>query len=205
MLPLTRTRSSAAAAGDVRVDVFCPAQDRESLCAYHDGLCRTYAAHGVHVAENRSDDQTYLLLARDGREAVGGVGICLRRPGSLPAVIAELRDMPFFPALAAALDEKDRLAEANGLWVRKSHAGTGLSLRLLRAAVETMAAVGVETMVAVGHHRFLALYARCGLHRAAEFAPFAYPDERYLSYILWGNPRDCHPPRGRAIDHFQMA
>jgi hypothetical protein len=179
-----------------------PAEARQYLA----GQRKALAAHGVQVDEreswlNASPGLVSFIAAYDrGSEMVGGIRVHFRPPwGRLP-IEEYLGD----PPLNAFLREKARESPAQvaGLWIHSAHGGTGLADFLILAGMAACRTLGVGWLCGCGHERMLALYRKYG----ARFDPsrtYAYPDERYVTYVLYMDlcwpEAPAHPARAEYL------
>lgn len=168
--------------------VSCATHPRETA-AYYDGLWVCYArfqaeraAHGRADGDRRAG--LFLALARSRQEILGGVGIHLRLgPGTLPVE----RALAGNRLLRERLDGHLAVAELSGLWVADFLRGSGVSLRLMQAAMAALPMLGANVGVGFSHQHALALYANVGLLPDPELRALPYPDPRYASTVLWAD------------------
>ena len=154
---------------------------------YLDGQRQALAAHGVKVDAHASwldapPGVVSLVTAHDsGGTLVGGVRIHLRTPWSRLPIEEELRD----PSLNALLRERAREspAQLTGLWLHAAHSGTGLSDFLFLAGLAACRTLGVGSLCGCVPERMLPLYRKYGARHDAS-RTHAYPDERYVTYIV---------------------
>lgn len=156
-----------------------------ALAAFDRAQAECYGRFGVAAAvvtPERHESIAY-LWARHGGEPVAGLRIHRRRPDRpLPLERFHAGD----PALLAAIDARaaDGIAELAGLWSAPGWSGTGIGARIVAAAIERAAALGVRHLCSFAHqgNRFA---RRLGFRRDPLLRPLPYPDDRYRSTVLW--------------------
>jgi len=130
----------------------------------------------------------FIVAVAPSGELVGGTRIHVRRPGNpLPMERALLHDAQ----LRAVLDrvQPQGVAEYAGLWALPSVRGVGLSGVLSCLAVAITPSLGVKHGCGFTHHHLL-FWTPLGFRLDEKLGFFAYPDERYQSYVLWVDPKD---------------
>ena len=173
----------------MRIELVSSATHPRETRDYYEGLSHCYARFSAdRAAIGRVDvDRSaglFFVLARERRQVLGGCGIHVRsKPGSLPVE----RALGEVPLLQQKLDHHHHVAELSGLWVSDVLRGSGLSLRLMQAAMAALPILGVMVGVGFSHQHVLPLYANIGLFPDPELSNFAYPDRRYLSTVLWAD------------------
>jgi hypothetical protein len=173
---------------------------------YLAGQRQALAAHGMAVEAYASwldapPGVVRLVTAHDSRgEMVGGVRIHLRTSwGRLP-IEEELDD----PSLNAFLQEraKESPAQLTGLWLHAAHGGTGLSVFLFLAGLAACRALGVGPVCGCVSEQMLPLYRKYGARHDAS-RTHAYPDERYVTYVVYVDfswpEAPAHPARAEYL------
>ncbi|HZI05493.1 MAG TPA: hypothetical protein VEZ71_15785 [Archangium sp.] len=166
---------------------------RQYLAGQHQAL----AAHGVTVGAHESwldapPGVVSLVTAHDSvGELVGGVRIHLRNPwGRLP-----MEEYLGDSSLNALLREraKETPAQLTGLWLHSAHRGTGLSDFLFLAGVAACRALGAGFVCGCAPAQLLPIYRKYGGHYDAS-RTYAYPDERYVTYVTYVDLSWCEAP-----------
>lgn len=173
----------------MRIELVSSATHPRESRQYYDGLAHCYARFSADSAAlGRVDVDRcaglFFALARERQQILGGVGIHVRsRAGSLPVE----RALGDHALLRKKLDQHRHVAELSGLWVQDDLRGSGLSLRLMHAAMGALPMLGVMVGVGFSHQHVLPLYGNIGLFPDPELRNFHYPDRRYSSSVLWAD------------------
>ena len=173
----------------MRLELVAAATHPRESATYYEGLRACYGRFDAEgAASGRQDGDRrvglFFILARDRHTIVGGVGIHLRlAAGTFPVE----RALGRHALLEHKLSTHRSVAELSGLWLDGSMRGSGLSKRLMQAGMAALPLLGADVGIGFSHQHVLALYATIGLYPDPELSSFAYPDDRYLSSVLWAD------------------
>lgn len=170
--------------------------DAERVAEFQHNLNECYASYAVqHAAKkariplNTDEDSRsvhyVVVLGTDG-VMLGGTRIHVRSASNpLPMEMA----MPHEARLTEALDRRQALGlvEYAGLWALPAYRGTGLSGLVSCLAVAVTPLLGARVGCGFTHHH-LTFWTPLGFSMDTTLGFFAYPDERYCSYVLWVDP-----------------
>lgn len=170
--------------------------DAERVSEFQSNLHECYASYAVQHAAQKAripvqegpdslSVQYVAVLGRDGA-VLGGTRIHVRSPGNpLPMEQA----MPHEARLKHGLDLRQPLGvvEYAGLWALPAYRGTGLSRLVSCLAVAATPLLGARVGCGFTHHH-LTFWTPLGFSMDDQLGFFAYPDERYSSYVLWVDP-----------------
>ncbi len=181
------------AATGYRVEAHHPDERRDRWMDYLAGAEDTYRAAAVEAALARAvlehERPSLFFVAVDGDDRVVG-GIRCHGPITSPdeaAVTLELAAHPQIDQLRLLLAERipSGLVEMKGAWVDRDHQLTGLGRALARCCVHAMDWWGAAHAVACSSRQLARLWQTTGCRTLGDLAPWAYPDERYQTVVLW--------------------
>lgn len=163
-------------------------QAKQRLC--YERYDVQHAANQIAIPRTAILDGTvhFVVAVASSGELVGGTRIHVRRPGNPLPMERALKDDE---RLRSALDrlQPHGVAEYAGLWALPSVRGVGLSGVLSCLAVALTPSLGVKHGCGFTHHHLL-FWTPLGFRLDEKLGFFAYPDERYQSYVLWVDPKD---------------
>jgi len=169
---------------------------------------RSEAAAAPHQTRNTWKG-VILIVATDQTtgEIAGGVGLYERHPDSpLPVELAIGDTLQLQLALTRWNHEK--VAELSGLWVEEHWRRTGLSTMLMLVAMSAAKLHRATKVVGFSHQHVLEFYSTIGLVPDHGVGQYHYPDHKYVSTFIWGDPIQLStvPPEARpAIKAFASA
>jgi hypothetical protein len=154
------------------------------------GQINALTALGVEGAVLGEEDYnpppgTYASIVRDPLgEVLGGVRIHTRSSGRpLPL---ESGSNPFGPDLQRILAATQSVCEIKGLWVSRHAAGLHLSRKITAQGTALAYLLGHESVVGMAHARaFELISGTLGYVKDSRFPSIPYPDERFMSHIVW--------------------
>lgn len=132
----------------------------------------------------------YLIVATDhtNGEIAGGVGVYERHEDSpLPVELAIGDNLQLRRTLARWSHE--RVVELSGLWVEEHWRRTGLSSVLMLLAMAAARHNKASKAVGFSHQHVLDFYKTIGLIPDYTFGEYSYPDHKYVSTFIWGDPQ----------------
>lgn len=131
----------------------------------------------------------HVLIATDcdSHDIVGSVSIYRRGEGSALPMENAVRDLPRVQPEIARWEGR-HIVELSGLWVDELWRKTGLSEQLMLAAFAASHQLGADKIVGFSHQHVLAFYGSVGLKPDYDLGQYRYPDENYLSTVVWGDP-----------------
>lgn len=130
-----------------------------------------------------------LIVATDqtNGEIAGGVGLYERHPDApLPVELAIGDTLQLQDTLARW--EHEKVAELSGLWVEEHWRRTGLSTMLMLVAMSAAKVHRATKVVGFSHQHVLEFYSTIGLVPDHEVGQYHYPDHKYVSTFIWGDP-----------------
>jgi hypothetical protein len=170
--------------------------DPERVAEFQRNLQECYASYEVQNAARRisiADGPNpevvsvhYVCAIAPSGDIVGGTRIHIRGPGHL---LPMEQAMPNEAKLARALNRRQTqgLVEYAGLWAFPKYRGIGLSGVMSCLAVAATPTLGAQIGCGFTHHH-LNFWEPLGFTVDTRLGFFAYPDERYCSYVLWVEP-----------------
>lgn len=147
------------------------------------------AAASVALSEEPSREDLHLVTATDcdSGAVVASVSVYRRGPG-IPLPIERAIGHHDTMRSEIAGWRGRRVVEMSGLWAEDVWRKTGLSERLLQAAIAACQVLKAEKIVAFGHQHLLGFYETVGLLPEPRLGCFSYPDPRYVSTVMWADP-----------------
>jgi hypothetical protein len=146
---------------------------------YLSGQRQAYATHGLEAPPRAV---RIIGAYDDSGQMVGALRAHFRDVlGHLP--IEEYLGDPSLNALLRARGNESPV-EVCGFWIHPSQGGTGLSDFVLLGTLGASRMLGAGWGCASGHHRVLPFYRKYGVSYDPS-RPYAYPDERYTTYVLY--------------------
>lgn len=173
----------------MRLELVAAATHPRESASYYQGLHACYSrfdAEGAVKGRQDGDRRVglFFVLARERQTIVGGVGVHLRlAAGTLPVE----RALGDHVLLQHKLSAHRSVAELSGLWTDSGLRGSGISQRLMQAGMAALPLLGADVGVGFSHQHVLGLYATIGLFPDPDLSNFSYPDDRYLSSVLWAD------------------
>ncbi len=162
---------------------------------------RSEAAAAPHQTRE-SWKGVYLVAATDSTtgELCGGVGVYERHPDAPLPVEQAIGNTPKFRHALAAW-HNERVVELSGLWVEESWRRTGLSTMLMLMAMSTAKSLRATRAVGFSHQHVLEFYKTIGLIPDPTLGQYNYPDLKYISTPIWGDPIHLTtvPPESRKV------
>jgi ThiF family len=182
------------AGSGLRFEAHHPSESPELWLAYLDGASARYRYHAVEAALDRSKIEdggatSLFWLARDGGLAVAG----LRCKGPLSSsgnahVLEELAAHPELDKVRASIDERIPfgVVEVKGVWVACGrHDKRALGDALARCMVHSMEWFDTRFALYTAAIHALPRWESSGARVAEGLATVAYPDDRYLTVLMW--------------------
>jgi len=176
---------------------FKPIENLKLWFIYLDNLRKALECYGVEnvvlstIAENKSSDSyVILLLDKKSNKILGGIRIEIKSEhNSLPFekidVDINIKEIICKKINFHFINNNCRLAELNGLWVSNEAKGLGLGADLILEATKLAKHLNIGAIVATPPLHTLNYFLQLGYVIDTELPKFAYPDERYLSTIVW--------------------
>lgn len=160
---------------------------------YQEGLTHALSRFGVEqvvlkTVEKKSNEDTYVVLATNpaGFE-LGGIRIEIKTPQNrLPLEKCTTQHQA---TIQMKIDQYIRqnyvVAEICGLWASPLAKGTGLGPDLALQATQLSIDLGADIIVSMLPNHTLTYFTRLGFIADREIPVLAYPDDRYLSTVVW--------------------
>lgn len=160
---------------------------------YQDGLTHALSRFGVEqvvlkTVEKKSNEDTFVVLATNSMGIeLGGIRIEIKTPENrLPL---EKCTTKFQSAIQVKIDRYIKqsyvVAEICGLWASPLAKGTGLGSDLALQATQLALDLGADVVVSMLPSHTLNYFTRLGFVMDREIPVLAYPDDRYLSSVVW--------------------
>lgn len=169
------------------------AADKKINEGYQQGLANALKRFNVdHVilstVEKKLLEDTYLIVACDkyGHE-VGGIRIEIK--SAVNRIPLEKSRTPYSSIIQNKIskltESNETVGEICGLWVDPIMKGHGLGPRLALEATMLGLDLGIDTLVAMLPSHTLDFFKRLGFVETSDIPPMAYPDDRYISTVVW--------------------
>lgn len=180
-----------------------PREDPEIVEKAMSGQAQAYACSGLECAvdaqpwEEIAAGSVHFVVAQDQRtgELAGGIRLCVRKSDQkLPIeLLLEANEPLGGGAYESVRREIKRwtargLVQSSGLWVLPPWRRTDLGMAMFRVAIAAMPLLGARRAIAFAPHHTTSTWLRLGWSIDAEAGPVLYPDERYISCVLWLDP-----------------
>lgn len=176
---------------------FLSAADQDMYEDYYTGLSsalKKYNVDGVILStvEHIYEEDTYVLLAQDkNKKNLGGIRIEIKsHKNSLPLEKSDIPQKKLLDLkIKRILEEGKTIAEVCGMWVdntARDKSGVGLlGPRLSAEATQLAMGLGVDVLVAIVPTHTLGFTLGIGYEPDPLMSNMAYPDDRYLSTVIW--------------------
>ena len=160
--------------------------------AYLNGQKEALSCYGLSdlVPNEFSDEElenTYLVAFYDDSQMLGGVKIYLRTaqtPLPIEGVVKKHQALHKLPEKLDQMSSRIGVCETGALWATNSRRGQLLSIRMIKTASDFAFNLGFGACLGfIGPAIKTSL--RVGYVRDNSFSPVAYPDDRFLSQIVW--------------------
>lgn len=160
---------------------------------YQDGLTHALSRFGVEqvvlkTVEKKSNEDTFVVLARNSQGLeLGGIRIEIKTPDNrLPL---EKCTTQYQATIQIKIDQhikqKNVVAEICGLWASPLAKGSGLGSDLALQATQLAMDLGADVIVSMLPSHTLPYFTRLGFVTDREIPVLTYPDDRYLSTVVW--------------------
>lgn len=181
---------------------FHSSEDLNLWTNYQQGLRNALERYGVaqvvlgkKVQDTASD--AYVILSRDQNgKILGGIRLQIR-DGSNRIPLEKIENTLSHRVLKkifTQLEANYQLAEICGLWVSVGAHGQGLGEGLALEATQLGIKLGVDILVSMLPAHTLNYFLKLGYQVDPDLPPMAYPDDRYLSTVVW-----YHLPRVQKV------
>lgn len=177
----------------LKLELACAAARPETaeLCYRKKQAC--YARFGAGAASvplwKTEPDYLHVVTATDceSHDIVGSVSVYRRGEGAALPMENAVKNLPRVQPEISSWEGR-RIVEISGLWVEEVWRKTGLSEQLMLAAFAAAHHLRAEKIVGFSHQHMLAFYGGIGLTPDFGLGQYHYPNENYLSTVVWGDP-----------------
>lgn len=174
-------------------NIFIPAENPGLWFNYQQGLKGALERFGVErvvlstITDSNSSD-TYTILSQDSKgRSLGGIRLEIKSEYNvLPLekiknIFADILSQKIISQTQANY----RVAEICGLWVSEEAKGRGLGADLALAATKLGINLKINTLVSMLPAHTLDHFLKLGYVPDPDLPKLAYPDDRYLSTVVW--------------------
>lgn len=175
------------------IKIFISGEESDSWKIYQIGLKKALQRFGVEkvvlstIAEENSMD-TYVILYFDKDiKALGGIRVEVKTLNNrMPIEKAEINYRHILlNKIKKYSDQNEIVAEICGLWVCEEAKGLGLGTQLAFEATQLGVKLKIDILVSMLPVHTLNYFLKLGFIEDNEIPKLAYPDDRYLSTIVW--------------------
>ena len=181
-----------------KVSSFLSVENPDLWLDYLKGLKNALEHHGVDktvlstITINPTDNIYAILLIGPSEKILGGIRLEIK--SSTNQIPLEKIRNSFTKILQRKVSlqslNHNPLAEVSGLWVAKEFKGMKLSEDLAKQAMVLAKKLKISTLVSLLPTHTLNCFLNLGYVVDPDLPKFAYPDDRYLSTVVWAQIDD---------------
>ncbi len=191
---------------NLEFEYFLSSADDKLRADYYTGLNKVLKKYGVdgvvlNTANSLSSANTIIILAKNSfGESIGGIRIEIKTDENpLPLEKITMHYKKILNAKIHGLHENgNTIAEICGLWANseaRNRTSIGkLAPTLIKIAFEICDDLCVDNITAITPAHTTGFLVELGFAPDSDIPSFAYPDDRYITTVMWRNsPSDNYP------------
>ncbi len=174
---------------------------------YQSGLSQALKRFGVDqvilkTVERQHNEDTFAIVAHNQLgQALGGIRIEVKTPNNkLPLEKCQTRYQNIIQQkINSTVTHEQIIVEICGLWSHPMGKGLNLGENLAFEATQLAIDLGADVITSMLPSHTIKHFTRLGYFFDREIPPMAYPDDRYLSTVVWYySPR---PPQIKFVEN----
>jgi hypothetical protein len=167
--------------------------DVEQYQMYQLGLSsalKRFAVDGVVLTtiEKVIKEEVYVICAVDSKnQVIGGIRLEIKTPNSLiPLEKCSVSQKHIILSKVKSFSEQQKsIGEICGLWMSPDYKGGGIGRRLALEATQLGLGLGLSVLVSMLPEHTLKYFTSLGFVPDPDIRPMAYPDDRYISTVVF--------------------